>query len=195
MRPAAGCRPLRRRGGRKMAIINGKAGNDILDGTPEADTINGLAGNDRITGGEGNDLARMGAGNDRFFWKAGDGDDRLRGQDGFDTLVFEQTANSDPFVGIARDAARVRVFESFAGILGNVLDLDDVERINVRTLAGADGVFISNLAGTDVKQVIVDLAGVPGGSGGDGAIDGVVRDGGGGNDVINLALAGGAVSI
>jgi Ca2+-binding RTX toxin-like protein len=185
-----------------MAIINGKADNDTLNGTPDADTINGLAGNDTInglagndtiTGGEGNDLARMGAGNDRFLWQTGDGDDRLRGQDGFDTLVIEDSANV--FFLIERNASRVRVAETLLGLFGNQLDLDDVERIIVRPLAGPDGVFINNLAGTDVKQVVVDLAGVPGGTGGDGEVDGVVRNGGAGNDVINVALASGIVSI
>jgi Ca2+-binding RTX toxin-like protein len=176
-----------------MAIINGKAGNDTLNGSPGADTINGLAGNDRITGAAGNDLARMGSGNDTFVWHAGDGDDTLRGQDGFDTLVFEDTNNV--FFLIERNASRVRLAETLFGLLGNQLDLDDVERIIVRPLAGEDGVFINNLAGTDLKQVVVDLAGVPGGTGGDGEVDGVVRNGGGGNDVFNVALVSGAVSI
>ena len=173
-----------------MAIINGTAGNDTRIGTADADTINGLAGNDTITGGLGNDLARLGAGNDRFIWRFGDGDDTVRGQDGFDTLVFEGFAGADP-IGIERNASRVRVSEAF----GDTLDLDDVERIVVRTLAGVDGVFIGNLARTDVEQVVVDLAGVPGGSGGDGEVDRVVRNGGAGNDVINVALVSGAVSI
>jgi Ca2+-binding RTX toxin-like protein len=184
-----------------MAIINGTAGNDTRTGTPNADTINGLAGNDtlnglagndRITGGDGNDLARMGVGNDTFVWHTGDGDDTLRGQDGFDTLVFEDTNNV--FFLIERNASRVRVAETLLGLFGNQLDLDDVERIIVRPLAGEDGVFINNLAGTDLKQVVVDLAGVPGG-GGDGEVDGVVRNGGGGNDVMNVALISGAVSL
>jgi Ca2+-binding RTX toxin-like protein len=170
-----------------MAIINGNAGNNTLSGKDEADTINGFAGNDTITGGLGNDLARMGVGNDTFIWRFGDDSDTLRGQDGFDTLVIE-----DPdLTTITRDASRAIVFD----LSGNVLDLDDVERVFIRALAGADGIFIDNLAGTDIKQVVVDLAGVVGGSGGDGAVDGVVRNGGGGNDVFNVALASGIVSI
>jgi Ca2+-binding RTX toxin-like protein len=170
-----------------MAIINGNAGNNTLSGKAEADTINGFAGNDTITGGLGNDLARMGAGNDTFIWRFGDGNDTLRGQDGFDTLVIE-----DPdLTTITRDAARAIVFD----LSGDVLDLDDIERIFVRALAGVDGIFIENLAGTDLKQVVVDLAGTPGGIVGDGEVDGVVRNGGDGNDIFNVALASGIVSI
>jgi Ca2+-binding RTX toxin-like protein len=170
-----------------MAIINGNAGNNILNGKAEADTISGGAGNDTITGGLGNDLARGGIGNDTFIWRFGDGNDTLRGQDGFDTLVIE-----DPdLTTITRDAAHAIVFD----LSGNVLDLDDIERIFIRALAGTDGIFIDNLAGTDLKQVVVDLAGTVGGIGGDGVVDGVVRDGGAGNDTINVALLSGTVSI
>ena len=95
-----------------MAIINGNAGNNVLDGKAEADTISGFAGNDTITGGLGNDLARMGAGNDTFIWHADDGDDVLRGQDGFDTLVFEGFGTSE-LIGIGRNASRVSVAEFF----------------------------------------------------------------------------------
>jgi Ca2+-binding RTX toxin-like protein len=174
-------------GDRTMAIINGNAGNNTLNGKDEADTINGFAGNDTITGGLGNDLARLGAGNDTFIWRFGDGSDTLRGQDGFDTLVIEDPS----LTTITRDASHAIVFDLF----GNVLDLDDIERIFVRALAGADGIFIDNLANTDIKQVVVDLAGTVGGIVGDGEVDGVVRNGGAGNDVINVALASGIVSI
>ena len=172
-----------------MAIINGTAGNNTLNGTPDPDTINGLGGNDTITGGTGNDLVRMGTGNDRFLWRAGDGDDTLRGQDGFDTLIFEGFGLGE-IVTISRNASRVRVSDN----LGATLDLDDIERIFVRPLTGVDGVLIENLAGTDLKQVVVDLAGVPGG-GSDGEVDAVVRRGGSANDIINVALASGAVSL
>jgi Ca2+-binding RTX toxin-like protein len=174
-----------------MAIINGTAGNNTLNGTAGADTINGFAGNDRITGDEGNDLARMGAGNDTFIWHVGDGSDTLRGQDGFDTLVFECSGILEGLT-ISRDASRVRLSHTF----GTIHDLDDVERIYAQALAGIDTIAINNLAGTDVTQVLVDLGSVPGvGSGGDGEVDTVARNGGGGNDTINLALVSGNVSV
>jgi Ca2+-binding RTX toxin-like protein len=174
-----------------MAIINGTAGNDTRIGTAEADTINGFAGNDLITGDEGNDLVRMGAGNDTFFWHIGDGSDTLRGQAGFDTLVFECSAILED-VTISRNATRAILSHSF----GATMDLLGVERIYVQALAGVDAITINNLAGTDVTQVLVDLASAPGiGSGGDGEVDTVGRSGGAGNDIFNVALVGENVSV
>src|SRR5689334_23003377 len=135
-----------------MPIINGTAASETLPGTSGADTISGFAGNDTITGGQGNDLIQMGAGNDAFIWRAGDGDDTLRGQVGFDTLVFEASGSADG-ITISRNVSRVGVFEAF----GDALDIDDIERIYVRALAGADAIFINSLAFTDVTQVVVDL--------------------------------------
>jgi Ca2+-binding RTX toxin-like protein len=174
-----------------MAIINGNAGNNTLNGTPDADTINGLAGNDTITGGLGNDLARMGAGNDTFFWHVGDGSDTLRGQAGFDTLVFECSAILEGLT-ISRNTTRAILSHSS----GATMDLLGIERIYVQALAGIDTITINKLAGTEVTQVLVDLASTPGiGSGGDGEVDTVARNGGSGNDVFNVALVSGNVSI
>ncbi len=68
-----------------MAIINGTAGNDILNGVIDffidlPDTLNGLAGNDilnglgtndTLNGGDGNDILNGGGGNDVLNGGAG----------------------------------------------------------------------------------------------------------------------------
>ena len=175
-----------------MPVISGTPASETLLGTSGADTIYGFAGNDWITGDEGVDVAWMGAGDDVFFWHVSDGNDWLRGQDGFDTLVFECTGTLEGVTISQNATARVLVSNTF----GNTLDLDDVERVYVQALAGIDTITINHLAGTDVQQLLVDLGSVPGvGKGGDAEVDTVARNGGSGNDIFNLALVSGNVSI
>ena len=51
------------------------------------------------------------------------------------------------------------------------MDVNDIEHIQFNALGGADKITVNNLAGTDVTQVDIDLAGTPGGTQGDGAAD------------------------
>ncbi len=47
----------------------------------------------------------------------------------------------------------------FTRDIGNVtMDLNDVEHIELNALGGADTITVSDLTGTDVKQVALDLA-------------------------------------
>jgi Ca2+-binding RTX toxin-like protein len=61
------------------------------------------------------------------------------------------------------------------------MDLNDVEGIDFHALGGADTVTVNDLAGTDVTEVNLDLAGV--GSPGDGAPDNVIMFGTSEDDV------------
>jgi hypothetical protein len=60
---------------RKMAIVNGTAGDDLLSGTAGSDSIYGSGGNDTISGFEGSDVIYGGDGDDDLF--GGDGNDAL----------------------------------------------------------------------------------------------------------------------
>jgi Ca2+-binding RTX toxin-like protein len=163
-----------------MAVINGTINNDTLLGT---------AGNDTVKGGGGNDVARMGAGNDLFAWNDGDGSDTVLGGSGIDTLRFTASAVAE-IVEVGANGARARVLDGPAA-----LSLNDVERINVRALAGADAIQVLDLAGTDVQLVAIDLAGTVGGAVGDGEIDNVIRYATSGSDTVTAAFANGKVSI
>jgi Ca2+-binding RTX toxin-like protein len=66
------------------AVVTGTAGNDYLEGTPDADTINGLGGNDRINGGADVDTINGGDGDDRII--GGIGNDFLNGDNNNDTI-------------------------------------------------------------------------------------------------------------
>ena len=75
-----------------MAVINGTAANDLLNGTASGDEIRGFEGNDTLNGNGGGDRLHGGAGND--FLKGGAGADTLIGGGGNDTLIFDASDTS-----------------------------------------------------------------------------------------------------
>jgi Ca2+-binding RTX toxin-like protein len=163
-------------GGAGNDVLTGGAGNDTLFGGSGNDTLIGGAGNDVLFGGSGNDTvvggvgadtAFLGSGNDTFIWNPGEGSDVVDGGSGFDTLDFRGAGIAEN-IDISANGSRAL----FARTAGNVnMDLNEVERIQFEA-AGQhpDHVTINDLAGTDVKQVAIDLGtGAPGG--GDGQAD------------------------
>ena len=62
-----------------------------------------------------------------------------------------------------------------------VMDLDDVESIDARTLGGADNLIVGDMSGTDLVDVEAELAATAGGD--DGAADNVIANGTNGDDV------------
>jgi hypothetical protein len=76
-----------------------------------------------------------------------------------------------------------------------VMDLDGVEIIDVRTLAGTDTVTVNDLGDTDVERLDVDLAAAIGGSAGDGQADAVTVVGTTGDDTIAADANGAAVEV
>ena len=167
--------------------IDGGAGNDTITGGDGDDTLLGGDGNDLITGGRGSDLMFGGTGDDTFVWNPGDGSDTIEGQDGNDTMLFNG-ANVNETINISANGHRVRFTRDVANI---TMDVNGVEDIQFNALGGADKITVDNLAGTDVKQVSINLAAT--GGGGDGAADTVTVNGTGGNDQINVIGAGTSV--
>jgi Ca2+-binding RTX toxin-like protein len=182
--------------------INGLGGNDRIDasrlsagavnltlnGGDGDDVIIGSAGNDLVNGGRGNDVALLGAGNDTFVWNPGDGSDTVEGQGGIDTLLFNG-ANVNENIDISANGGRARLTRDVANI---VMDMNDVETIDLKTLGGADTVTVGDLSGTDVRQVNVDLGsnGAP-----DGQPDTVVINATSGDDVISINNVNGVVTV
>jgi Ca2+-binding RTX toxin-like protein len=171
--------------------IDGGAGNDTITGGDGDDMLIGGDGNDTITGGRGSDTALLGTGNDTFVWNPGDGSDVVEGQDGFDTLQFNGS-NVNESMNISANGHRVRLTRD-VGIV--TMDLNGMEQLNIATLGGADNIVVDNLAGTDVKQVAIDLAGTPGSGTGDGAADSVTVDGTAGKDTVQVSGTGTSVSV
>jgi Ca2+-binding RTX toxin-like protein len=179
-------------------FIDGGAGNDTIDGGGGNDTINGGdgndlliggAGNDTVTGGRGDDVAILGSGNDTFIWNPGDGSDIVEGGTGTDTLVFNGS-NAGERMDISANGSRATLFRD----VGNItMDLNDVEKIKLAALGGADTITVNDLTGTDVKQVAIDLAAT--GGAGDGSADTVIVNGTAGDNHINVASHGASIVV
>ncbi len=169
-----------------QVTVDGGAGNDTLLGSNGADTLMGGDGNDFIDGQQGNDTILLGAGDDTFQWDAGDGSDIVEGGTGTDAMLFNGTAIGE-VIDISANGGRVRFTRNIASI---AMDLNDVERIQLRALGGNDVLTIGDLSGTDLKQIDVDLAGTFGGSAGDATADTILVTGRAGND--NVTIAGNA---
>jgi Ca2+-binding RTX toxin-like protein len=192
-------------GAKDSLVINGLGGNDTIDasslkpglinllinGGDGNDTITGSAGNDTIVGGRGNDVAVLGKGDDTFVWNPGDGSDTVEGQAGTDTLLFNG-ANVNEDINISANGSRATLTRDVGAV---TMDLNNVERIQLNTLGGADNITVNDLTKTDVSQVAIDLGGMPGSPGGDGQADTVTINGTAGDDVITVADNNGVVTV
>src|SRR5688572_8811850 len=153
--------------------VDGGAGSDRILGSNGADTLLGGDGNDFIDGQQGNDVAMLGAGDDVFQWDPGDGSDTVEGGDGNDTMLFNGS-NGNEIMELSANGARTRLTRDLGTI---TMDFNDIERVQINALGGADKITVANLAATDVKQVHIDLAGTLGGTQADGQPDQVIVNG------------------
>jgi Ca2+-binding RTX toxin-like protein len=169
--------------------IDAGAGNDNMLGSQGADVLLGGEGNDFIFGDNGNDVALMGAGDDVFQWDPGDGSDTVEGQDGTDTMLFFGSGNSEN-IDVVANGGRVLFFRDVGAV---TMDLDDVERIELRALGGADNIVVGDLAGTDLTRLDIDLWGLAGG--GDGQTDNVTVNATQGDDVFGVAGDAGGITV
>jgi len=164
--------------------VDGGAGNDSILGSNGADALLGGDGNDFVDGQQGNDTAFLGAGDDTFQWDPGDGNDVVEGQDGTDAMAFNG-ANIAERMDVSANGGRVRFTRDIGAI---VMDLDDVEAIDTRTLGGADNLTVNDLSGTDIRRVNWDLAGTGGVD--DNAADNVIVNATNGDDVATVSASG-----
>jgi len=164
--------------------VDGGAGNDRLLGGNGDDTLLGGDGNDFVDGNQGSDVGLLGAGDDTFQWDPGDGSDVVEGQAGVDAIAFNGS-NSNENMDVSANGGRVRFFRDVANV---TMDLNHVERIVAKALGGSDKLVVNDLSGTDVVNVIADLAASGGGD--DGQPDNVVVIATNGDDVVTVAGAG-----
>jgi hypothetical protein len=106
-------------------------------------------------------------------------------------LLFNGSAGAETFEASA-NGARVRFTRNLGSV---VMDLDDVEILTVNALGNTDLLTVNNLAGTDLTQVNVDLAGLIGGTTGDGVADTVVINGTAAADTMNVIGNAGVVEV
>ncbi len=166
--------------------VDGGAGDDVLLGGNGADLLLGGDGDDFIDGNQGNDVILLGAGDDVFQWDPGDGSDVVEGQDGNDRMVFNGSAGSEVFE-VFDNGGRVRFLRNLGNI---VMDLDDVETIDLRSLGGADSITMSDVSGTDFREFNVDLAGTLGTATGDAQADTITLVGSDAEEVIEIVGTG-----
>jgi Ca2+-binding RTX toxin-like protein len=178
-------------GGAGAGTLNGGNGNDTVAGGSGAEKLAGGNGNDTIDGNRGNDVAFMGNGNDTFIWDPGDGSDTVEGQNGEDTMRFNGAAVAE-HVDLTANGNRLKFFRDVANI---TMDTAGVEQVDFNALGGLDVVTVSDLTGTDVDEVNVDLAGSLGGATGDGEADRVVVKATNGNDTIDVSGDAGGVKV
>jgi Ca2+-binding RTX toxin-like protein len=171
--------------------VDGGAGNDTITGGDGNDLLFGGDGNDVVTGGRGNDTVFLGAGDDTFIWNPGDGSDVVEGQAGRDTMQFNG-ANINENINLSANGNRLR----FSRDVGNItMDTNSVERVNFAALGGADTITMGDLSGTNVTEFNIDLAGMAGGTTGDGQPDSIILNGTNTADNIQIQDQNGGIAV
>lgn len=150
-------------------VIDGGSGEDVILGGVGAELLKGGDGADKIDPRRGDDSVEAGPGDDRVGWAPGDGSDAIEGQEGQDELFFVGSAGDEQFAATS-DGPRVRFTRDIGAI---AMDLGGVEVLTTLALGGQDGFVINDLSGTEVNDIVADLAVEAGGTAGDQAPDSV----------------------
>jgi len=164
--------------------LDGGIGNDKITGGEGDDTIFGGEGNDTVAGGHGNDTAFLGGGDDKFTWNTGDGNDTIEGDIGTDTVRFNG-ADADETIQVFANGGRLGLTDSLDNV---TLDMNQVEKLELRTAGGADNVVIGDLTGTGLASIALDL-------GGDSVVDKVTVQGTLDADNVKVASSGGNIVV
>ena len=164
--------------------LDGGAGNDTINGGDGNDSLRGGTENDTVDGNRGDDTGLLGAGDDTFVWDPGDGSDKVEGEAGTDTMLFNGAGVAENF-DFSANGNRLKFFRNVANI---TMDVDDTERVDLRAFDGVDNTVVNDLSATDVKNIDLDLAS-------DGAVDTTTVNGSPGNDTIAIAPNAAAVDV
>lgn len=173
-------------GGAGNDVLRGEDGDDHLLGGGGADVILGDRGDDFVNGQVGTDTELLGSGDDTAGWLPGEGSDAVFGGSGRDTLAFTG-AGGDEVMSLSANGDRAVFLRSPGSVR---MDLDDVERLEVDTIGGADAVTVNDVSGTDLDEALIDLAGA-----GDVKDDTVTVNGTDGADDVTVAAQGSSVDV
>jgi hypothetical protein len=75
------------------------------------------------------------------------------------------------------------------------MDVNDVERVDVNPLSGADTIDVKDLNGTDVNEIDLNLSGAPGTNTDDAQVDSVIVNGSNGPEVIPVQGSDGGILV
>ena len=167
-------------GGSNNDLLEGGAGADRLDGGLGSDTLMGGADDDRLTGGKDIDSLVGGTGSDIYSWNVGDGNDlfvedpalpdidKLTVGGGFALSGGSYAtgtvggAEADDVISLSKvmdgGVEKVLLETANAGAIPESLLLDNIENISIAAGGGADTVTISDLTGSDVNLLAIDLS-------------------------------------
>ena len=127
--------------------INGKAGDDVLDGTEVKDRIKGLGGDDVLRSGKGDDILSGGTGSDMLqgdvgndYLNGGGGDDVLMGGAGDDTYIYHMGDGSDTI----NDSSGVDQVIFGREISADTMTVEQVDNNLVVGLSGNDQIVITD---------------------------------------------------
>ncbi|MBP7000481.1 calcium-binding protein [Amaricoccus sp.] len=146
--------------------INGGAGHNTVIGTSAADIVRGGGGNDTLHGA---------GGDDRFVGQSGDGFDQFHGGEGTDRIEWAGELGLMNSFGPANSIEVIKA-DAIRGYASTVLDFSRTAFEDVTLVRGDNDV-----AGQGVghNTIVTSLS----------RIDGLVYDGGGGNDKVTVTLA------
>lgn len=146
-------------GGSGDDTLVGGSGADWLLGGAGADLLQGDAGNDGIVGGTGDDTAFLGTDNDQFFWNPGDGDDKVDGDAGSDTLRFNGSDGVDGIDAFPLSGTRAMIRRNTGDASPTrTVDFDGIEQVYVNTFGGADVASFQDMTGTGLRLIGITLA-------------------------------------
>jgi hypothetical protein len=169
--------------------VDGGNGNDTMNGGDGNEVFYGGNGADTVDGNRGADTGFMGNGPDTFRWDPGDGSDIVEGQNGTDTLDFNGAAGIENMALSANGTRSLFVRDA-----GNVrMDMNEVERLDLTALGGADTVTINDMSGTGFRRADVDLSDPAGGP--DGVGDTVTVNGTANADRVRVNTEGAQVQV
>jgi Ca2+-binding RTX toxin-like protein len=106
-------------------------------------------------------------------------------------MVFNG-AGGDETMDVSANGGRVRFFRAPGNI---IMDTDDVERIDVNALGGADAIIVNDMTGTDLVELNLDLASSIGGATSDTAADQIIVNATASNDAVSIAGDSNSLSI
>jgi Ca2+-binding RTX toxin-like protein len=154
--------------------VNGRGGNDTVQGSEFADVLNGEGGIDRLVAFRNpagtRDVMTGGEGDDTLVWNNGDGSDTMDGEAGNDTIEVNGSGAAGDEFTVKPSATQGRIAFDRVNLVPFNLDIGTSERLDVNG-GGGDDSLNKDGGAAGLAPFVIDA------------------DGGEGNDVLNTGDA------